>query len=341
MPPGHQAEWKCLQIVRTFLEMGYTVDLISWTNDRFIPQKSYSVFVDVRHNMERLAPRLNADCVKIQHIDLCHMLYNNYAEARRLLELQQRKGVTLPPRRFELPNLAIEYADCATINGGEFGINTFLYAKKPIYRVPQVSTSLYPSPERKDFEACRNNYLWLGSSGFVRKGLDLVLDAFSAMPNFHLTVCGPIGAEKDFERAYYKELYETPNIRAIGWIDTTSPQFLEIANTCVGLVYTSCAEVQCGSVVTCLHAGLIPVISYEADVDVHEFGLILKDCSIQEIQNAIRTVSSRRNQELRAMAMKAWKYARAHHTQERFAVKYRQVIEAILAARREPRSCAA
>ncbi len=338
IPPCHQAEWKCLQIARTFLDMGYTVDLISWTNDRFFPQKPYSAFIDVRHNMERLAPLLNKDCVKIQHIDTAHILVHNAAEASRLLALQQRRGLTLRPWRWERPNLGIEHADCATINDGEFAINSFRYANKPLYPVPNVSVFLYPSPERKDFEACRKHYLWFASGGLVHKGLDLVLEAFSGMPDYRLTVCGPIQQERDFERAYYRELYQTPNICTVGWVDITSPGFLEITNKCLGVISASCSENQAGAVVTCIHAGLIPVVSYETAVDVRDFGLILKDCSIEEIQNAIRTVSGLSALELKMMAMTAWQYARAHHTRERFAEEYRKAVEAILATHRKPPS---
>ena len=75
----------------------------------------------------------------------------------------------------------------------------------------------YPWPEAKDFEACRTRFLWLGSRGMVFKGLDLVLDAFVQMPEYHLTVCGPVAKEKDFEQVYYQELYHTSNIHTYGW----------------------------------------------------------------------------------------------------------------------------
>jgi glycosyltransferase involved in cell wall biosynthesis len=182
--------------------------------------------------------------------------------------------------------------------------------------------------ERKsqDFEACRNRFLWLGSRGLVRKGLDLVLDAFAEMPEYRLTVCGPIEGEKDFQNAYYKELYQTSNIHTVGWVDTGSQEFIEVTNNCIGLIYPSCAEGQCGGVVTCLHTGLIPIISYESGVDVHDFGLILKNCSIEEIKDSIRKVSSLSAQELKLMARKAWEFARANHTRARFAEEYRKVI---------------
>ena len=126
--------------------------------------------------------------------------------------------------------MAIEHADCAAVLGNEFTISTYTYANKPIYRVPISAPFLYPWPEGKDFEACRRHFLWFGSHGFVHKGLDLVLDAFAEMPDYHLTVCGPIREEieKDFEKAFYKELYQTSNIRTLGWVDIGRPEFTKL-----------------------------------------------------------------------------------------------------------------
>jgi glycosyltransferase involved in cell wall biosynthesis len=327
----HSNHWESLLMAKTFLDMGYAVDVISHQNRSFVPEKAYSFVIDSRWNLQRLAPLLNSDCLKVMHIDVCHILFQNAAEASRLLALQQRRGVTLRPRAFEQPNLAIEYADCATILGNEFTINTFRYANKPLYPVPIVPSACYPWPEGKDFEACRKRFLWFGSDRLVRKGLDLVLEAFAGMPDYHLTICGPIGRDEDFERAYQKELYEKPNIETVGWVDIDGPGFKDLCRRCIGMIYASCAEGQCGGVVTCMHAGLIPVISYESGVDVHDFGMILPDCSIQEIQNAVRRVSNFPAKQLEQMARGAWEYARANHSRENFAQKYRKVVEQILA----------
>lgn len=332
---GHSVHWESLQIARTFLELGYCVDVIYNYNEVFVPMKDYCVVIDARRVLERIAPFLKNECVRIMHIDSCHMLYHNAAEARRLLELQKRRGITLPPRRFEMPNYGIEHADYATVLGNEFTMSTFAYAKKPLYRVPISSAAVYEWPEGKDYEGCRRRYLWIGSAGFVHKGLDLVLEAFAGMPDYYLTVCGPIERESDFERAYAKELYETPNIRTLGWVDVASAQFRDVARSCVGIVYASCAEGGGGSVITCMHAGLVPIVSREASVDVEDnYGVILRDCSIEEIRRAVQGVSILAPDRLETMARNAWRYARAHHTREVFAGTYRKVVEEILANHR-------
>ena len=177
--------------------------------------------------------------------------------------------------------------------------------------------------------------MWLGSSGCVHKGLDLVLESFVELPDCHLYICGPIEREKDFQSAYHKELYETKNIHTIGWVDVTSSEFIEIAGKCVGVVYPSCSEGGGGSVIQCMHAGLIPIVSYESSVDVGDFGVILKDCSISEIKNSIRMISSLPAEELRRMSRMAWEFARANHTRERFAEEYQRIVKKITAIHHE------
>ncbi|MBD2525446.1 glycosyltransferase [Nostoc sp. FACHB-133] len=330
MPNDHTWYWEVWQIAQTFLDLGYNVDVIQFHNDKFVPQKHYAFFIDIRHRMEALAPKLNKDCIKIFHVDIANMVFRNAAECNRLLEVQQRKGVTLKPQRFEVPNLGIEHADCAIVLGNDFTTDTFKYANKPMYRIPISSPSVYPYPEKKNFEAVRKRFLWFGGSALVLKGLDLVLDAFAQMPEYHLTVCGPVSNDKEFEQAFYKELYETPNIHTYGWIDVSSPDFIEVTNNCLGLVYPSVSEGQSGAVISCLQAGLIPILSYESGVDVHDFGVIFDNLSLEEIKDKVRSISNLPVENLKLMSLKAWEYARANHTKEKFAQVYRNVVEQII-----------
>lgn len=330
VPNSHIHYWVSLQIAQTFLDLGYVVDVISYRNLTFVPQKRYSIVLDVRRNLQRWASLLPEDCLKIMFLDTANILFHNAAESSRLLALQQRRGVTLMPRRYEKPNLGLEHADCGITSGNEFAINTFKYANKPIYRVPIPSGNLWPWPEEKKFEDVRRNFLWFASGGLVHKGLDLVLEAFAGMPEYHLTVCGPIQAEPDFEEAFCRELYYTPNIKTIGWIDTDSPEFTEIVTSCTGLVHASCSEGAVTSAVVAMHAGLIPILSYESGVDVEDFGFRLKSSSVQDIRAAVREVASLPVEILKERARKSWEYARANHTREKFADEYKKTIIEII-----------
>jgi len=326
---GHTNRWESREITNIFRERGYSVDVIEWTNTNFIPKKKYVYFFDIHSNMERLTPLLNKDCIKIFHATTSHWKFQNTAAQKRLNDLQERKGVLIQTIRNLSSSRATEYADFISLIGNEATANTYAFVKEKITRIPLSTTHTYPSPTKKNFERAKNNFIWFGGSGMVHKGLDLVLEAFVDMPEYRLTVCGKVSNEKDFVEVYKKELYETPNINVVGLIDPGSREFKKLCDSSIALVYPSCSEGQSGAVVTTMHAGLIPIISYQSGVDVEDFGIILKESSIEEIKKAVRVISSLPLEEISRRAMKTWQYAREHHTREKFASAYRAFINMI------------
>jgi hypothetical protein len=335
IPVSHTKFWESLQIAKTFLELGFNVDVISYGNALFSPKKNYNIFVGSRIHFEEIAQRLNPDCIKIVHLTISHWCYNNKSQCERLLSVQKKKGITISPIKMAETNLAIEYADFATILGNDVTIDTYKYANKPIFPIRISTPVLFPWIENKKFDECRKNFLWFGSEGLVHKGLDLVLEVFSEMPEYNLTVCGPVSEEKDFERAYYKELYQTPNIKTVGWVDINSQKFHGIINNSVAFVYPSCAEGQSGGVVTCLHASLIPIISVQSGVDISpDFGVALRDCTNEEIKKSITFISQLEENVLERMAKKAWEFARENHTKDSFAYDYKSAIISIINKRK-------
>jgi glycosyltransferase involved in cell wall biosynthesis len=330
---SHNGYVESLQIATTFLDLGYCVDVINYNNDKFLPKKNYSLFVGMERNFERLSKLCSDDCIKVLYMVWAHWAFHNSSQYERILALKQRKGIVLKPRRQHVPTLAIENADYAITIGNEFAANTCSYANKPIFHIHNLTTAVYDWPADKTFDACQNNFLWFGGSGLIHKGLDLVLDAFRELPNHHLTICGPLDEEEDFKKSYYKELFETANIHTIGWVDVKSPEFIKIANSCIGVICASCSENAPGSIIVCMHAGLIPIVSYESSLEVGDYGIILKNCSVDTIKDTIQMVSSLSKEELKSRARKAWEYARANYTKERHAEEFRKVIENIIATR--------
>jgi len=326
---AHTHDWETVQIVQTWLDMGYAVDIIRWTNNEYLPDKDYAVFIDARANLERLAPRLNAGCVKVMHIDTAHWLFHSAAQYQRLLALEERRGVSLPPWRLLPPNRGIETADCATILGNAFTESTYAFAKKPIIRTPISTTDRFDWPEGKDWERARRHFVWFGSDGMVHKGLDLVLEAFSGLPDYRLTVCGPVSGEKDFETAYNEELYHTPNIETLGWVDLHGAQWTALCRTAGQVVYPSCSEGGGGSVITCMHAAMAPVVTPEASVDTEDFGVFVSSGSVEAVREAVSRAAEQSADEAEHRARAAWDYVRRHHTREHFAEQYRSAAEEI------------
>jgi glycosyltransferase involved in cell wall biosynthesis len=319
-------------MAKAFLEQGFVVDVIGFEDDIFVPRKEYRYFVDVLTNMERLSRHLNEDCIKIFHPCFAHWLFHNHAEYKRLYALQERKGYVLRPRRTLKVNLSVENANYLTVRGDSpYCESTYKYAKKPIFNLTHSSNYTYPWPDDKNFNACKNRFLWLGGKGLIHKGLDLLLEAFAEMPENELLICGGVDDEKDFSQAYHKELHEIPNVKKLGWVDVGSQEFNDIMNSCIGLLHPSASELTSGSVITCMHGGLIPLVSYQSGTSVHDFGIDLGGCTVEEIKGAVRRISGTPASRLEEMSRAAWEYARRIYTRERFKKDYRETLEKIIA----------
>lgn len=326
----HTHDGESLLIAKVFLELNYAVDVVDYRNEEFIPRKSYDVFVSARDNFERMARYLRPSCIKVAHLDTAHFLFNNAAAYARALDLQRRRGVTCRSIRVIPQDSALECADYGALLGGDFQKSTYTYAGKPLYSLPIPAITRYPFPERKNFLTCHRRFLWFGSGGLVHKGLDLTLEAFAGLPELELWVCGPIDSDPEFKGIYRRELYETPNIRTLGWVDVTSARFTEIVDQCSALVFPSCSESTSASSITCMHAGLIPLLTREAGVPVEGFGRIFRAATIDGIRQTVREIAALPGAELETMARGAWEYARTTHTKERYLDAYRAMAHAIL-----------
>lgn len=318
-------------IASCLLERGYTVDFINYENGGFVPRKTYDLFISARKHMERVAARLNPDCIKIVHLDTSHWLQNNHAALDRLHDVRNRRGVALQSYKAIEHNRGIEAADFATLLGNQCTYRSYAFAGKPVFQVPNPGTSVYGWDGTKDFETCRKSFIWLGSAGLVHKGLDVVLEAFARMPELHLTVCGPIEKDRHFADAFRAELYQTPNIHTHGWIDVTGPEFAALVNRTIGHVYPTCAEGAAGAVINSMHAGLIPVTTAQSGVDIDaSFGRLLPDLSVEAVVEAVRAIAALPPQRLAAMARASQDEAQRVYSQERYREVFGHAIDQIL-----------
>lgn len=328
---AHTQDWECWTMAQTWRALGFTVDVIQWTNDRFVPQQPYDVLIDPRHNLERLSPAVGGDCLKIFHAETAHWATNDREQLRRLDELAARRGTRLTRLRLVGENHGIETADCAVVLGNEWTLASYRPFGKPLFRVPLSNAFEYPPPEGKRFDDVRGRFLWFGGIGFVHKGLDLAIEALAGIDGVHLDIAAPLDREADFVALYEREIYRTSNVRAMGWLDVGSPRFLQAADQSLALLFPSCSEGGGGSAVTAMHAGLIPVVTAATSVDFGpEAGVLLADTDVTAIRRACLELSARPAHELQAMAVAAWHQARSLHTRAGFRTAYRDAVLAIL-----------
>lgn len=328
---GHTSFWECRQIAYTWRDLGFSVDVIAYSNARFEPRHAYDVCIDIHDNLERLAPLLPPRCLKILHATGAHWIYQNAAEYARLLALQERRGVTLIPRRIVPASLGIQTCDCATYVGNDFTASTFAFAAKPMTRIPLSTHYRADFPHDKDWNAARSRFLWMASTGAVLRGLDVVLEAFASLPHLHLDVCGDVAAETDFFAAYQRELAQLPNVSYHGLVSLESPLFERVSKGCGAMIYPSASEGCSGSVIAAAHAALVPVVPVSSGVDLGEAVWALPAISVEAVSEALATVSSWSPTEIERRARRVWERVNAQHTREIFAARYREFAQTVLA----------
>ena len=128
----------------------------------------------------------------------------------------------------------------------------------------------------------------MSNEGQIRRGLDLVLDAFSDLSDLKLYVCGPYRKEVSFYNLYHDYFIKYKNIKDLGFIDKSKKLFNEIVEESEFVVLPSCSDAQSGSVLNLMALGLIPIITQEVGfTDVEEYGYLIPDFSVKSLKETL------------------------------------------------------
>jgi glycosyltransferase involved in cell wall biosynthesis len=327
----HTHDWESWRMAQSFLTRGFAVDVVSFKDSAWKPEREYDVLVAARQQLERLASHLPPRCLKVAHLDTAHWLTNNSGLYARLNDARERRGAALHGRRMVEANWAVEAADIGCVLGNDFTADSYGYAGKPIHRLPISTTATFDWPEGRDLASARFRYIWFGSDGFVLKGLDRVLEAFQRLPEpFLLRVCAPLEAERRFVEAYRQELYHCPRVEPVGWVDVGDQRLRDFFRDSIGAIYPSASEGGGGSAITCMHGGLIPILTREASVDMPGFGVQLGYGTVDEVVAAVQSLAGRSAADLEADARRAWEHARRVHTRESFGAAYDRFVDDVV-----------
>lgn len=326
---GHTNAFEVVTMAETYRTLGYTVEVIEYHNQTYIPPSDCCAIINIIGQFEQCKDYVSKECKRVLHATGAHWIVANQAELMRLTAIRDRKGIVLTSRRHTYPS-DNGGEDHIVVLGNEYTINTFSFSQKPITRIPLSSAYEFAWPQTRDFSQAKKNFLWVASYGMVHKGLDLVLDAFAQMPELSLTICARPEKEPDFFRLYEKELIYTPNIHLRGWVDMASPEFVEIARTHAATIYPSCSEGGGGSVIHCMHAGMVPLCTYEASVDLNDFGMLIKNGSVEAVMETARTFATLPDKEIEQRAFASYEHVRKVHTRDQFQKNYRKFAAKLL-----------
>ena len=328
---GHQNTRQAREIARLIGTFGYNVDVMRYNTKFAVLNKKYDLVFDICAKEKPVYAHALADgAKKIVYFTTSEPAFDSQAELCRVRAAEQRKGVHLQIRRAMPPvSKAIDTFDGIILIGNVNTLNTFSSLNlKQVHLVPNTGYD-FDFPFRSDKKSSRN-FLYFGSQGAVHKGLDLLLEIFSeAGFPANLYVCGPFEQEDDFVAAYRKELYQTPNVTPIGFVDIWSDTFRDLAEKCAYTILPSCAEGQAGSITTLMSAGVIPICSRECGFNA-DVVILLPDCSMDSIRSCVLDCARKPLSWVEAKSAETLSIVRERFSEKAFSEQMRTALASVL-----------
>lgn len=330
----HQNRWQAREIARLLRTFGFNVDAVEPGDASFNVSKKYDLIIESHPGLTPVAKKCSSqDTIRIAYMTGSDHEYSNRAERERLESVQQRIDRRLKPRRYVAPldPALMKSYDAVLSIGNEFAASTYShYGLSHMYRIPNTG---YPflrplARVRKD----KRSFLFLASAGQVYKGLDVVLEVFKQNPDLNLWVCSSFRREGDFCAAYWKELFLRGNIRPVGFIDIAGPRFARIASECAFAILPSCAEGICGSLITAMSAGIIPVATEQADLMPGQY-VRLRDASPESIECVVRELATADQDWIENFSSAVLQDVESIYTAEAFTQSVRNAIHGTLVRR--------
>ena len=323
----HQRFAQARRIGQALGEAGYTVDAVDYYDAAFRPAQVYDLVLSHRLDPRGLEAAFGPQTLKVYLASgTSHAAFNRQLGAR-LDYFRQRHGVAAEGVQLlaeDTPFLAL--ADALV----GFGSDSVMATWRALFAGPCLGFDNYAYPwleaPRRDWEACRNSFLFLGSANSWIKGLDLVLEAFEQRPHLRVAVCASVRRDPFFTRFYSRQLRRCPNIRTLGWMELDSPAFTRLAADAAFLVHPTCSEGSPGSVVNALRLGLVPVLTREAAVDPAGFGILLPDARLETLLATLDQAAALPTEELARRSRLATEAARRQFSEAAFDQRWREIL---------------
>ncbi len=337
-PGRHQNVAQQRALAQALAELGHQVDVVDFDETRSgLLKEAYDLVVDLHPRRHPLYEgRLRPGARRIAYLTGPRPAFSDAAERERLADLERRRGVRLAPRRQVGPfddGVLADY-DAFFYFGGPTTLSTFHPIRLPAaFALPNHGYDVEPTDAgRRD----PRRFLFLGSVGQVHKGLDLLLECFVAEPDLTLEVCTDLGAERDFVRAYRRELRATANIHTHGFVDVRSSRFRDLQAACGAMILPSCAEGQSGTVTVSMGYGLPCVVSRWCGFDEPELD-VLPDCRPETLRGRVRALAGISPEALHRRAAETLALFRRRYRPEHYVAAVRDALRATLAVGGEAR----
>lgn len=323
---GHTNRQEMMQILKVCIEQNLRIDICACYDSNAMEEirENYYDYILGFGDTFFYAKEKNPEATAILYTTENPYRISYERETERLRYFTERTG-----RSFHLERTGVYYkendeqkADRIICLGEP---SYFAYTGKPVDR---VWPSALKNPDfTLDFsKKDKKNFLVYGVDGFVHKGNDLLVELFAKHPEWNLYLCGARGGEKAKEAGY--EL--TENVHVLGFVDTMSERFNEIAAKCYYLLLPSCSEAPSTSVLTGLRHGILPIVTRGNGLDeLSDYCRYFEDYHIESVEQTIFEALEADEQTLQEQSRSAMQYADSHYTLESYTEQMRAVLQRI------------
>lgn len=329
---GHTRWWRNLAIAEVLSSLGYCVDVVYHKAEIPTLGYSYDLMIGLQPLAFSLAKELSDFCAKVYITTGSEASFYNQQMNKRINEIEKRHGTRLEMSRPQNENFHnLRYFDALATLGNEFTASTFrpfFTGSIHTFNNHTALSKIGRSVNRSYDEAVRH-FLFFGGGGQIILGLDILLDVFCERLNLHLYVCSPFKNEPGFVDCFHDSLFNKPNIHSIGFLPLGSEKYRKIVETCGSVIVPQCSGASNGSVVTCMHNGLVPIVSQAAGITTDDFGILLKSIDHKDVARTVDSFAAKSGEWLKEKSERTMKTAQRDYSQDAFRRRFTQIVKAV------------
>ena len=322
---AHTNQYELFQIIKCFIDMDFIVD-VCFCNDEsrteLIEQYQYDVMFGLGENFRKLSS--NQDCLKI-----LYMTENPYStslvrEKERLDYFYKRHGVrhSLYRTGMFFKENDEKIADAIVSLSGDSSLGQLNVPVKRVFPTGFLCNERYEMSHRDS-----RKFIVFGTDGIIHKGIDLLVEVFSNIPDCILYLCG-----YDVTNSLLQLGYESipNNIVDMGYISYTSKDFLWLIQECSYCLLPSCSEGTPTGVLTLMRHGVIPIVMHGNGFDdLGDYCLFFSGYLLDEIQTTIEEAGKKSIDELTPFFEKVKTFADNNFSLEAFSSEMKKNLENI------------
>lgn len=322
----HSNWWECRQIARILSDRGYNVEAISYADAKTVPPRKYDLVFDIEGNLARLKPFQKPETKFLMMLTGSHLPFAVEAERKRIVDFVRRHGIPYAPRyakygeRTGAMDTSLEVADKCLLLGNAVAEST--YPSRFHGKMERCPVTIVPPSSIKTEGYGGKSFLYFFSGRNVAKGLDLVLDAAARHADWSVRVVGSIDPE------FEPWIRGLSNVKIEGFLKPDSAKFAEIVADVSAFVAPTCTEGTSPAALTCMAAGLYPIVSARTGIDMPAgCGIVFDDLTPETVESCMSRFLSLPESEAARQTAACRAFVAAAHSREAFTNAVSSVLD--------------